>query len=250
MAEEIKQGEVKKKKKTKEYKVPSRKQPVFKVFRKIFRRFYWGDVESLIDEIPDKAIVVANHSAKKGPMALELNYPKFNVKWGAHEMLGNYKSRFLYLRNVLYIQKMHKGKFSSTLKAAVEAIFSIHVYRGMKFIGTYPDIRIRHTIENSMKVLDAGASVMIFPENSNEGYFDELKTVFPGFVMLAERYYKKTGEDVPVIPVYYSSKHKKIMIGKPLYVQELMKEGLDRQGVADRFKDEINALYKAYFKDK
>ena len=240
----------KKKRKTKEYKVPSKKQPVFKIFGKIIGLSYKCEVESLIDEIPDKAIVVANHSAKQGPMALELNYPKFNVKWGAHEMLGSYKSRFLYLRNVLYIQKLHKSKLFATLKAAFEAIFSIYVYKGMKFIGTYPDIRIRHTIENSMKVLDAGATVMIFPENSNEGYFDELVSVFPGFVMLAERYYKKTGEDVPVIPAYYSKKHKKIIVGRPLYVQELVKEGLDRQGVADRFKDEINALYKAYFKDK
>ena len=238
------------KKKIKEYKVPGRKQPFFKIFSFFIRPFFSAKVTSLIDDIPEKAIVVANHSAKKGPMTLELNYPRFNVKWGAHEMLGNYKSRFLYLRNVLYIQKLHKGKFSATLKAAFEALFSLRVYTGMKMLGTYPDIRIRHTIENSIKILDSNATVMVFPEDSNEGYFDEIKSVFPGFVMLAERYYKKTGEDLPVIPVYYSQKHKQIMVGKPLYVQELMKEGLDRQGVADRFKDEINGLYTTYFKDK
>jgi len=236
--------------KKKEFKVPSRKQPIFKIFGKIFKLAYKADVESLIDEIPDKAIIVTNHSAKSGPMTLELYYPKFNVKWAAHEMLGNYKSRFLYLRNILYIQKMHKNKFVATIKATYEAVFSKCVYRGMKMLPTYPDIRIRHTIENSIKVLESNASVMIFPENSSLGYFDELQSVFPGFVMLAERYYKKTGEDVPVIPGYVSIKHQKIIVGKPLYVQELMQEGLDRQGVADRFMEEINALYRTYFKDK
>ena len=234
----------------KEYKVPGRRQPIFKIFKLILYPFFHAKVESLIDDIPDKAIVVANHSAKKGPMAFEISYPKFNVKWGAHEMLGNYKSRFLYLRNVLYIQKLKKGKFSATLKALFEAIFSKMVYTGMKFIGTYTDVRFKKSITESMKVLDSGATVLIFPEDSANGYFDELTAAFPGFVLLAERYFKRTGEDVPVIPAYYHKHSKKIIVGKPLYVQQLMSEGLDKNAVAERFKDEINSLYRTYFKDK
>ncbi len=234
-------------KKTKSYSVPSRKQPVFKIFKKIVHPFFRAKIIKLADEIPERSIIVSNHSAKSGPMALELNYPSFNVKWGAHEMLGNYKSRYKYLRDVFYIQKQQKNKFIATIKAAFEAVFSKYIYKGMKILPTYPDMRIRRTIKDSIKVLESNASVLVFPENSGKGYFDELTAVFPGFVLLAERYFKKFGEDVPVVPVYYGKKHKKIVIGKPLYVQKLMSEGLDRQGVADKFKDEINALYHTYF---
>ncbi len=230
----------------KEYKVPKRKQPVFRIVKKFFRLFFKCEIISEEDNIPEKSIIIANHSAKSGPMALEVNYPKFNVKWGAHQMLGNYKSRFLYLKNVLYIQKCGKNKFIATIKAFFEAIFSKMLYRGMKFLPTYPDARLSKTIKNSIKVLEDNASIMIFPENSNSGYFDELIEVFGGFVTLSEMYYKKTGIDLPIIPVYYHKKSKKIIIGKMSFIQELKKLGYDRNAICEYYKNQINSLYHKY----
>ncbi len=226
-----------------EIQMPKRKQPVFKFFKGIFRLFYDCNVLSLEGEVPEKAIVIANHSAKSGPMALEINYPKFNVKWGAHPMLGNYKSRFLYLRNVLYMQKCGKNKFVATIKSLFEALFSKMIYKGMKVFPTYQDGRLAKTVKASMKALDDNMSIMIFPENSNEGYFDELTELFGGFVILSEKYYKKTGEDLPIIPVYYHKKTKQIIIGKKSYVQQLKNQGLDRNGLCEYFKNQINELY-------
>ena len=39
------------------------------------------------------------------------------------------------------------------------------------------------------------------------------------------------------------------MVGKPLYVQEFVKEGLTKEEIADKFKDEVNRLYKTYFQN-
>ena len=226
--------------------MPKRKQPVFKVFKGILRFFYKCNVLSLEGEVPEKAIVIANHSAKSGPTALEINYPKFNVKWGAHQMLGNYKSRFLYLRNVLYVQKCGKNKFVATLKSLFEALFSKMVYRGMKVFPSYQDGRLRKTINASIDALNENMSILIFPENSNSGYFDELKELFGGFVILAEQYYRKTGEDLPIIPTYYHKKTRQIIIGRKSYLQQLKAQGLDRDGVCEYYKNEINDLYRKY----
>ena len=230
-----------------EYKLPNRKQPIFSFFSKIlFRPLYRAKVESLIEELPDKAIIVSIHAAKKGPMSIAVSYPKFSVMWGHHGMLGNYKERFYYLRNVLYIQKMHKNKFIATVKSLYEAIFSIYIYKGIKVIGTYADMRLISTVNNSINVLDEGANVIIFPEDSSDGYFDEIRSVFPGFVMLAETYYRKRGEDVPVIPAYISMNKKRFIVGEPKYVHEMQNEGLSRQEIADKMKDEINSLYQRF----
>jgi len=227
------------------FKTPKRKQPVFRITRKVLKLFYKvKTIENLNGEpLPNKCIIVSNHSAKTGPMCMELYFPCFCAKWGAYQMLGNYNMRFHYLRDIFYMQKQGFSKFKATPKAAFEALFSILFYRGMKILPTFTDSRLRKTLQYSMDVLDNDMAVMVFPENSNEGYFDEMTQFFPGFVMLAETYYKKTGEDVPVYPVYYSKKHKKIVIGKPLQVQELAKEGMDRYQIAERFKDEVNGLY-------
>ena len=232
------------------WKVPKRKQPVWRIVGKIFKLFFnVKSVEFLGEKFPNKCIIVSNHNNKRGPMVYELNLPVFHASWGAYQMLGNYKSRYNYLRNVLYIQKNGVNKFKATIKASFEAIFSIFIYKGMKILPSYPDARLRKTIQHSMDVLDSGAAVSVYPEDSNQGYFDEMTHFFPGFVMLAEQYYKKTGEDLPIYPVYYGQKKKKIVVGNPLFVQDLKKEGLDRNQIAERFKDEVNELYRKYFVD-
>ena len=234
----------------KEYKLPKRRQPIFSIVKKIMRLFFRVKVENRAGELPDKAIIVGNHSAKSGPVAYELYYPKFNVTWGAHEMLGNYKSRYLYLRNVFYIQKQGRGKVYATLKSAFEAIFSKMFYRGIKVLPTYTDMRFLYTVRNSMAVLDDGASLVIFPEDSNEGYKAELTSAYPGFVMLAEQYYIRTGEDLPIIPVYFHKASKKIIIDTPETVQTLKEKGLSRAEIVNHFIERINSLYRENFKDK
>lgn len=231
------------------WKTPKRKQPVWRVVRKIFHLFYKvKTVQFLGQAFPNKCIIVSNHCNKKGPMVYELNLPVFHASWGAYQMLGNYKDRFCYLRNVLYIQKNGYNKFKATLKAGFEGIFSKRIYRGMKILPSYPDARLRKTLEYSMAVLDSGAAVSVYPEDSSKGYFDVMTHFFSGFVMLSEQYYKKTGEDLPIFPVYYGSKQKKIVVGKPLYVQDLYKQGLNRSEIADEFKNQVNKLYYDYFK--
>lgn len=234
----------------KEWKVPKRKQRVWRFFRKIFKLFFKvKEVEFLGEKFPDKCIIVSNHANKGGPMVYELNLPVFHASWGAYQMLGNYKSRFNYLRNVLYIQKNGFNKFKATMKAGFEAIFSIYVYKGMKILPSFPDARLRKTLKYSMDMLDAGNAVSVYPEDSNSGYFDEMTHFFPGFVMLSQQYYKKTGEDLPIFPVYYGKKKKKIVVGKPLYVQDFVKQGLNREEIADKFRLEVNKLYNDYFKE-
>lgn len=223
--------------------------PVFHFFRPIFSLFFQKvEIICLPDYIEDVAIYLGNHSAKSGPMTYELRFPKYYVPWGAHEMLGNYKSRFRYLRDVFYIQKQHMHKFPASLKAGFEAIFSKMIYKGMRLIGTYRDQRMMETIKQSVKILEEGTAIMLFPEDSSEGYKEILTGFFPGFVMLADRYYKKHGIDLPVYPIYYSRKKNKMVIGHPLYVQDFVKQGLNRYQIADEYCKVMNQLYFDYIK--
>lgn len=235
----------------KKFKVPKRKQPFFSIVKKIVSVTLWRGIEviNLAGDIPTKCIFVANHEKKKGPVAYELKLPVFNVKWGAHEMLGNYKSRWKYLRDVYYMKKQGYSKFRASFKATFEAIFSKMIYKGIKVIGTYQDARVRSSIENSIEVLENDMAVTIFAEDSNKGYFEEMTSFFAGFVMLSIQYYRKHDVDLPIFPVYYSHKKRKMIIAKPLYVQDFIKKGYDRYKIADIFKDEVNKLFYTYIKD-
>ena len=115
----------KKEKKGRKFKLPKRKQPVFNFFKKIFfGPIYRAKVESEIKVLPDKAVIASIHSAKSGPMSIAVSYPKFCAIWGHGAMLGSYRDRFKYLRNVLYIQKMHKNKFDFIYLLKIVAILT------------------------------------------------------------------------------------------------------------------------------
>jgi len=233
-------------KKEKEFKVPNGKQPIYTAFkvimRMIFKKPYIINLNE--GEIAKKSIIVANHSAKSGPPSLDLYYPVKCAKWGAHEMFEDFNSRKAYLRDILYIKKCKKKPgFGTSFKAGLMAIFNPMVYKGMKMMPTYPDMRLTKTIKNSIKVLEAGMSVMVFPENSNDGYKTVLTEFFPGFAMLSERYFKQTGEDLPIYPVYYSIEKRIMVIGKPIYMQELVKHGMDRKAVSEYYCNAVNQLY-------
>lgn len=227
---------------------PKKKQPFYACFKVIMRRiFKRPEIINLAGELAEKSIVIANHSNKSGPPSLDLYYPKRCYKWGHYLMFGTYKERKAYLRDVLYIQKCgRKPGFKTSFVSGLLAFFSRAMYKGMRMMPSYPDARLARQLKDSCKFLDANYSIMVFPENSNEGYKDVLTEFFPGFVMLSDSYYKQTGEDLPVYPVYYSIKKRLMVIGKPLYLQEMAKEGLNRYQIAEKCKDVVNQLYFDY----
>ncbi len=225
------------------------KQPIYDFVRKILKLFFRKpEIVNYNESLEDKAIFLSTHCAKLGPSYLDLYFPKKHAIWGAHEMLGTYKERYKYLRNVYYIQKMKKSKFRATISAAFEAIFNIFFYKGMHVLPTYPDIRLTKTIKASCNVLDNNLPIMIFPENSNDGYFDVLNELFPGFILLSDAYYKKNKIDLPVYPVYLHYKQRKLFIDKPLYIQKLKEEGLDNSAICEMFKEKINHFFYEYIK--
>lgn len=232
------------------WKLPKKHQPIWAIFKFILHPFFYvKKVEFLGEKFPKKCIIVSNHNNKKGPVVYEFSLPTRHATWGAYPMLGSYSMRFHYLRDIFYMQKNGVKKFKATLRAGFESIFSIFAYKGIKVIPSYPDARFRKTLQYSIECLDNDIAVSVYPEDSDNGYFDEMTHFFPGFVMLAEMYYKKTGEDLPIFPAYYGRKKKKIVVGKPLFVQDLVKQGKSRDEIAEIFRLEVNKLYQEHFKE-
>lgn len=236
--------------KEKEFKVPKRKQPIFTPIKGILKLFFRKPkIINLAGELQEKAIILPNHSAKFGPLCLDMYFPLFNVKWAAHEMTEGYKARRKYLKEVFYMQKQGNGRFKASVKATFEALFSTFFYKGVKCIPSYADTRLMSTFKHSVKVLDSNSAIMIFSENSNSGYFDELTQFFPGFVMLSKFYFQKEGEDLPVYPCYYHLKKRIMVIGKPYYVNEMLKSGMNKFEIAEKLKNAVNELFFTYCAD-
>ena len=228
-----------------------KRRPVFAIFRAVIMRILYRKPQvTVLEEISQPCIFVGNHDAKRSPVIAELYLPVRTAKWGAYEMLCDYNTRRRYLRDVFYIKKQGYGKKLASFKAFFEAFFSLFIYRGMNFLPTYADARLSRTLNESVEVLRSGMSVFIFPEDSDGGYREVMEKFFPGFVMLAEAYYRKTGTDIPIYPVYYHSGRNKLVTGAPRYAHALKAQGFNRGAVADILRDDVNNLLYGYIRDK
>lgn len=218
-----------------EYELPKHKQPFFNFVKGIMKLFFRKiKIVNFGGELENKCLYLINHANKNGPILYELRFPVYNVKWGAHQMLGNYSDRRRYLRDVLYIQKNGYKKATASFKATFEAFFSPFFYKGMKMLPTYTDAKLIRTVKKSVDILRDDTALMIFPEDSNAGYFDAPTKFFPGFVLVMDKYFKTCGEDVPVRVMYFNKKKRILAVGESVYLSDF--KGLDREEIAEEMR--------------
>ena len=146
-------------------------------------------------------------------MDLSIYFPYYFVPWGAHEMRGNYKTRWKYLYYVFYQQKLKYKKFKSFFLATVLAIINPFLYKNMRLIPTYQDIRFTKSLRESLSYLDDGIRFSI-PRRFKEGHDEIIVKFNEGVVVLADYVDKHRDIDIPIYPVYYSKRKRVIEIGK------------------------------------
>lgn len=196
-----------KKKKERILGTPKKRGKFFTFFKGLLRIFTRKPkIINLNDKIEDRAIYLSNHSGSSGPFTLEMFFPKYFVPWGTYEMCGGYRDRWKYLYHVYLRQKKKVPAFFAFIAATVAACFTGMFYKGLQLVATYPDNRMLSTLRYTHRLLDEGRGILIFPENSSDGYKAVLEEFFAGFVLLAKTYFKHRGVDLPVYTVYWDKK--------------------------------------------
>ena len=227
--------------KRKSYVYYKKKQPIYGFFTTVMKIFlHKPKFINQNDFLPKDGLLVGPHMGKWGPFYMSQYMPFKYAVIGAHPMLGNYKDRWKYLRDVLYVQKAHKGKFVSSLKATFEAFFSKGMYKGMHVIPSYEDMRLLYTIHDAASTMDNGLPVMIFPENSDKGYQKVLFDLHEGYITVANFISKKRQKETPIYPFYVHVRRKYLAIGKPFYLSDF--EGKSIEEIIRFTMEKVNEL--------
>jgi len=193
------------------------------------------------EEMKDQAFFLSNHVGSSVPLAMELysNVP-FRF-WGTYEMNSSLPTVYRYLSYTYYYKKQHWNLTLARLFCLIAAPLVWVFYRGLNLIPTYPDMRFHKTIRESLDVLKDDQSLVIFPEHSADGYFDELVLFHPGFVLMAEQSLK-AGMDLPVFLAYYRKPERRFIVDKPMLISELLKIGETREAIAEKLRIRCNEL--------
>ena len=214
-----------------------------KLFKKKTKFVFLGD------EITQTGVILSNHVNTSAPLSFELYLDRPIRLWGAHEMNGGLRSTYKYQTQVFYHQKrgwnIHLARIYCLLASPLTTLF----YKGLNIINTYRDVRFKSTLTESIKALQKGDSVVIFPEDSTNGYLDQLEGFHNGFVILLEYCYKK-GMDLPVYVTYFNKNNKVHMVDAPVKYSTLLQECGDRDAIARKLCDRMNELGRKTFEMK
>lgn len=214
----------------------------FKALKCVLRLFIRKPRYLLLGEgFCDKGIILTNHVGSLGPLTQELYFPKYFRFWGTYEMNSGVKSVYKYLSQIYFYQKKHWSKGMSKFLGFIVAPFANMFYKGLNLISTYRDYRLRQTLNESIKTLQENQNLIIFPENSADGYHDNLKECFAGFVVLGKMCLKQ-GIDVPVYTSYFRKKERIVVVDNPIMMSKLLDAGLDKKEIAENVRNRMNEL--------
>lgn len=232
----------------KNFKVKTRETIFGKVFEALGKFFKKRPKIIDLNEKPmePKCIMIGNHNGAGGPFHYRVFLKKRFMTWGAHPMCEGFNSRRKYLYHTFYRQKLGYSKFKSFFLSIAFGLISGFVYNYAGIIPIYYDARIFKTYKYSMQCLEKDISVFVFPEDSDEGYKGKIDKFWPGFLQLAKLYNKRNNTDIPIYTLYYNKKPKTIVVGKPMYLGELLKDH-DEEGAMNAFKDYLNSLSEMDF---
>ena len=232
--------------KTKKFK--QKRKAWFRGFKKFLKIRYKKSQFVYLGEKPtERSIILSNHVGTDAPLTLEI-YADYPIRfWGAYEMNSGLKKLYKYQSGVYYHLKkrwnLHWARFFCLLASPLTNIF----YKGLNLISTYHDTRLRLTLDESLEAIkENNENIVIFPEDSSDGYCDELKGFHAGFVMLAERCLKN-GIDVPIYASYFKKKERRYIFDAPVKYSELKARFGDRDAIAEYLCMRCNMISKIEF---
>lgn len=204
--------------------------------------FFYPKLEVVgTENLPNEAtIIVGNHTQMNGPIAAELYCPGKHYTWCAGQMMHlkdvpEYAFRDFWSQKPRYTHGFYK------LLSYIIAPLSVLVFNSANTIGVYHDSRIISTFRDTVKRLQEGNHVVIFPEHDVK-YNHILYAFQDRFIDVAKLYYRKTGKEVAFVPLYIAPKLKKMYLGKPIRFCATNPIDEERNRIRDYLMNEITEI--------
>ena len=209
---------------------------------KLFVKLFYPKMEVIgIENLPEEpCIIVGNHTQMNGPICAELYCPGEHYTWCAGEMM-HLKEVPEYAFRDFWSQKPRWTHPWFVLLSYLIAPLSVVVFNNAHTIGVYHDTRLIGTFKNTVKRLQEGNSIVIFPEHDVK-YNHIIYDFQDRFIDVAKLYYKKTGKPVSFVPQYIAPKLKQMHLGKPIQFNPNVPMDEERRRICRYLMDEITDI--------
>ena len=210
-----------------------------------FNRHRMVNLEQIRLDPLNPLVFLGNHAEIYGPIASALCFPVPVRFWVINKMMFNKKEVRAYLYENTFSKKTFLPVFVRRLLAWYLGWLSVNVMNALRAIPVYRDspMKLRETIRESVAALEQGENLMIFPEHPDgkyqKGGIGELS---PGFVMLAEAWWKKSGKKLRFLPVYANREGKTFTFGEEVVYEPSRGFGIEQDRILKDVRDQINHM--------
>lgn len=196
-------------------KKPSKMYPILKgLVRLCYPKLQVKGQENLPQE---PCVIVANHAQMHGPIACELYFPGKRYTWCAGQMMDSKEVPAYAYQDFWSGKPKWQRPFWKLLSHLITPL-CVCVFRNANTIAVYRDARIISTFKNTVKRLQEGNRVVIFPECYEE-YNAIVHRFQENFVDIAKLYHKRTGKALQFVPMYIAPSLKSMHLGTPVTFQ-------------------------------
>ena len=228
-------------------KEKAKRKPYFRVLKTVMKvRYKKPRFIYLGEPFENGAVILSNHEGTDSPMSLEIYCDKPVRMWGAHEMNSGLVSLYKYQTKIYFHEKKHWNIHLARLFCLIASPLTYLFYAGFDLISTYRDVRLVKTLRESFEALKSGDNIVIFPEDSTNGYLPELEGFHEGFILLAE-FCQKKKIDLPIYVSYFRKSDKTYIFDAPIRYSELSAKCKSRAQIAKYLCDRCNELGKMQF---
>ena len=184
-----------------------------------FNRHRMVDLDHVKPDPENPIVFLGNHAEIYGPIASALCFPVPVRFWVISKMMFNKKDVRAYLYENTFSKKTYLPVFVRKLLAWYLGWLSVNVMNALRAIAVYRDspMKLRQTLRESVEAMEQGENLMIFPEHPEGKYVKGgISELSPGFVMLAEAWWKKNGKKMRMMPVFANREKRTFTFGNEI----------------------------------
>ncbi len=220
-----------------------KKSKAFLIVKLIIKRIYSKmDIIGLENITEEPVILVGNHAQIHGPLMGEFYLPDRFLTWCAGQMM-NLKEVPSYAFEDFWSQKPKYTHCFYKVLSYFIAPLSVFIFQNARTIPVYRDHRSFTTFKTSLKELEQGKSILIFPEY-NKPYNNIIYDFQERFIDLAKMYQKRTGKEIQFVPFYLAPNLKKGVVGKPISFSGELPFEEEREKIKEYLMKEITNMAK------
>ncbi|MBR6965552.1 MAG: hypothetical protein IKH81_00505 [Clostridia bacterium] len=175
------------------------------------------NADHIIPDDRNPIVFLCNHGEFYGPMACKMYIPVPIRAWAISSMMHDPKSVTEYIYTNTTSRQEGMPEFWKRFLARLAAWLSVNVMSQLECIPVYRDspLKLRETFRMTLEAMEAGDNILIFPESPEQKYPSEgIGDLSPGFLMLADIYWKRKKKRLRMMPMYADKKRRAVVFGE------------------------------------